>query len=324
MTEPIKPNGRAGEPVPGRLEMAARHFFGWVYTSTFAWLRSLPDDRAIVRARKFSKLFIHAEEVFARRNVPLANDPALAEEIHAGRFEYLSRLHVHIAKLQGAGPEGVLSQAVVSGEEHLVEALAQDKGVLMVSAHAGTWWHAPAVAASLGHPVSSVLTQHLPNAIVRYLEQVARELHCALTFVRMGAYEGAKAAFRQKGIFYLSFDFASRSDRSIWMPVGNHGVFPVDTGPGVMAVRHQVPVVWVDTWHDEQGRSNIRFLPAIQAGKGTGYSAPGLVLEYFRKRLADQLSRNPQQWWLLGHGHLKARSEIPADPVFSSSQSHSA
>lgn len=324
MTESTKPNGRAGQPVPSRLEMTARHFFGWLYTSSFPWLRRLPDDRAIIRARKFSKLFLLGEEAFARRNIPLANDPARADEIHAGRFEYLSRLNVHIAKLQGVGPQGVLSQAVVSGEEHLVAALAQDRGVLMVSAHAGTWWHAPAVAASLGHPVSSVLTQHLPNAIVGYLEQVARELHCALTFVRMGAYEGAKAAFRQKGIFYLSFDFASRSDRSIWMPVGDHGVFPVDTGPGVMAVRHQVPVVWVDTWHDEQGRSNIRFLPAIQTGKETAYASPARVLEYFRERLADQLALHPQQWWLLGHGHLKARSDVPADPAFSPSQPLSA
>ncbi|MGC4015531.1 MAG: hypothetical protein QM755_13585 [Luteolibacter sp.] len=323
MTEPAKPNGRAGQAPPSRLEMAARHFFGWVYTSTFAGLRRLPNDKAIVRARMFSKIFIHAEEAFARRNIPLANDPERAPEIHAGRFEYLSRLHVHIAKFQGTGRDGVLKQVRTSGVEHLAAALAQGKGVLMVSAHAGTWWHVPAAAAALGHPVSSVLTQHLPNAIVRYLEQVARELECSLTFVRMGAYEGAKAAFRQKGIFYLSFDFASRSDRSIWMPVGDHAVLPVDTGPGVMAVRHQVPVVWVDTWHDEQGRSNVHFHPPIQTGKGSAFPTAVSVLDYFRARLADQLALYPHQWWLLGHGQLKPLSEVPADPAFSSPPSAS-
>ncbi|BCU76035.1 hypothetical protein [Luteolibacter sp. LG18] len=320
MTQPEKPPARPAPAAPGRLEMAARHFFGWVYIRALGWVRHLPDDRAMARSRRLNKFFTVAEEPIARRNIPLAYDPGRAGEIQAGRFEYLSRLKIHISRLQGAGPCGILSQVNVSGAEHLAAALEQGKGVLMVSAHAGTWWHAPAVAASLGHPVSSVLTQFLPNAIVRYLDGVAHELDCSLTFVRMGAYEGAKAAFKQKGIFYLSFDFASRSDRSIWMPVGDHAVFPVDTGPGVMAVRHQVPVVWVDTWHDETGRSNIRFHAPIQAGRGTDHPTPGAVLDFFRARLADQLALYPEQWWLLGHGNLKELSEVPADPAFSLSE----
>jgi len=295
---------------PSRLEMSLRHFFGWVYVKSLDWVRAGGDDHALPRSRTLTKLFILSEEKIASRNLPCAYGPERTAEIAKGRFEYLSRLMVDISRLKGAGRAGILEQVRVSGEEHLAAASAEGRGVMVVSAHAGTWWHAAAVTGSLGYTNSSVLTQFLPNAIVRFLDGVAAELGSTLAFVRGGAYEVARAAFGKRNTFYLSFDFASRPDRSVWMAVNERAAIPVDTGPGVMAIRHRVPLVWVDTWHDENGRSCIRYYPAIHAGRGTAYPTPVAVMGYLVDRLSEQIERHPEQWWLLGHGDLKDPRDV--------------
>ena len=307
MPDPTKPARKSSEARPGAGEMFLRHVFGWLYIKALAWIRRAPVATEWARARPLARLFSAPEDILTRRNVPLVFDEPTARRVNEQRLDYHVRLTTDIARMLRAGPAGILSRAKVTGVEHLEAAISEKKGVLLVSAHAGTWWHAPAVVASLGHPVSSVLTRFLPGSIVRYLEEVARELHCSLTFVRMGAYEAARAAFRKGEVFFLSFDFASRSDRSMTMPIGERAEFLVDTGPGVMAVRHQIPVVWVDTFHDDAGRSCIRFLPAIHAGRGTDYPKTESVLHYFMDRLNDQVASHPEQWWLLGHGFMHQR-----------------
>ncbi len=310
---------KTADPPPTAGVMFVRNLFGWLYITSLAVLRGVPACIEPWFARQLARFFRIPEEKLNLRNAPIVFGDEAAGRMLEKRFQYQTRLKCDIAHMKGAGPSGILARVQVSGVENLRAALDEKKGVLLVSAHAGTWWHAPAVVAALGMPVSSVLTQFLPVPIVRFLEQVARELNCALTFVRMGAYEAARAAFKKGEIFFLSFDFASRTDRSIIVPIGVRAELPVDTGPGVMAVRHQVPVVWVDTHHDENGRSCIHFHPAIHAGRGTPHPKPESVLLYLIDRLKDQIVRYPEQWWLLGHSYLNSRSETveppPQNPV---------
>lgn len=305
---------KTADPPPGPGVMFVRNLFGWLYITSLALLRVAPTCLQPWFARQTARFFRIPEEKLNLRNAPLVFGDEAASLLLEKRFQYQTRLKTDIAFMKGAGPSGILARVNVSGVENLRAALDEKKGVLLVSAHAGTWWHAPAVVAALGMPVSSVLTRFLPSAIVNFLEQVARELNCSLTFVRMGAYEAARAAFRKGEVFFLSFDFASRSDRSITVPIGLRAEIPVDTGPGVMAVRHQVPVVWVDTHHDENGKSCIHFHPAIHAGRDSAYPKPESVLLYLMDRLKDQLARHPEQWWLLGHSYLNARSESAEPP----------
>jgi len=304
-----KPERKHADGAPPASEMLMRNVFGRLYVTALAVLRSAPGRMKPWLARQFTRFFRIPEEVLNLRNAPIVFGEEMARAIVDKRLRYQTRLKMDIAHMKGAGPSGILSRVNVSGVENLKAALDEKKGVLLISAHAGTWWHAPAVVAALGMPVSSVLTRFLPVAIVRYLEQVARELNCALTFVRMGAYEAARSAFKKGEVFFLSFDFASRNDRSMVVPFGIRTEIPVDTGPGVMAVRHQVPVVWVDTHHDETGRSCIHFHPAIHAGRGTSYPKPESVLFYLMDRLNIQLAKYPEQWWALGHIFFHPRSE---------------
>ncbi len=316
MSEPaFKSVKKSADPPPSAGEMFIRNLFGRFYVMSLAVLRNLPSRLKPGYARQVARFFRIPEEQLSLRNAPMVFGDEAAAAMLESRFQYQTRLKIDIAHMKGAGPSGILARVHVSGVENLQAALAEKKGVLLISAHAGTWWHAPAVVASLGMPVSSVLTRFLPVAIVSFLEAVARELNCALTFVRMGAYEAARAAFKKGEIFFLSFDFASRSDRSIVVPIGERAELPVDTGPGVMAVRHQVPVVWVDTHHDETGKSCIHFHPAIHAGRDSAYPKPESVLLYLMERLKNQLRKHPDQWWLLGHTYLHARTESPESPT---------
>lgn len=321
MTDSAKPGPRPGDAPPRPIEMAIRNLSGWLYVKALAWVRAAPPEKELERARRISPPFRIPEDQMAAKNIPLAFDEPVISRVRATRFDYQVRLMVDIARMLGAGPKGILSRVKTSGLENLEAAIAENKGVLLVSAHAGTWWHAPAVVASLGHPISSVLMRFLPRAIVRYLEQVARELNCSLTFVRMGAYEAARAAFKRKETFFLSFDFASRLDKTVTMPIGTHATFQLDTGPGIMAVRHQVPLVWVDTFHDENGRSCVNFHPGIRAGRGTDHATPESVLHYLMDRLNDQLARHPEQWWLLGHALMHACPPSTESPQPTTGQS---
>lgn len=313
--KPDSTNAAAPPKKRPTLEQRLREFYGWVFVRALGWISAAAPDRQLARARLAARLLWLPDAGLYRRNGPLVFGEMKSTALRQARFEYWACWLLNAARMRGPGPSGILGRVKVSGVGHLEAAIAENKGVLLVSAHAGSWWDAPAVVASLGHSVSSVIAPLMQGEIVAYLQQVARELDCYLTFVRMGAYEAARAAFKKGEVFYLACDFATRGDRSIGVPVGQRAELRLDTGPGVMAIRHQVPVVWVDTFHDESGRSCIAFQPAFHAGKGTSQPSPESVLQTFMDRLNDQVARHPEQWWLLGFDYLHERSDVPSsDP----------
>jgi lauroyl/myristoyl acyltransferase len=291
------------------VERCIREMYAWLMVKALSWIRAAPPERRLARARTAARLLARPDVALFLRNAPLVHGSELTRRLHGARFEYWARWMRDASQLVGAGPAGLLARVEVSGIQHLIAAQAENKGVLLVSAHTGSWWDAPSVAAALGLPVSAVLAPFMQSEMVRYLKQVSAELNCSLTFVRLGAYEAARTAFRKGEIFYLACDYATRSDRSIGLPIGERAEIRLDTGPGLMAVRHQVPVVWVDTYHDENGRSCVHFLPAIHAGKGTDHPVAESVLHYFLKRLNDLNAGHPEQWWLLGFHPLHPRPQ---------------
>ena len=240
-----------------RVERGIREVYAWILVKALNWIRAAPPERRLARARTAARLLARPDVALFLRNGPLVHGRELTGQLLGARFEYWARWLRDASQLVGAGPAGLLARVEVTGIEHLVAAQAENKGVLLVSAHTGSWWDAPTAAAAHGQPISAVLAPFMQREMIRYLKQVSAELNCSLTFVRLGAYEAARAAFRKGEIFYLAFDYATRSDRSIGLPIGERAEIRLDTGPGLMAVRHQVPVVWVDTYHDESGRSCV-------------------------------------------------------------------
>jgi KDO2-lipid IV(A) lauroyltransferase len=83
-----------------------------------------------------------------------------------------------LAEILGAGsPRGRLPEAVVWGEPHLQDALADGRGVVLVTAHTGGW-EAIGSLLSRDHALRVMLVEQAePNPVARTIQDEARQAH---------------------------------------------------------------------------------------------------------------------------------------------------
>jgi len=105
---------------------------------------------------------------FPRRTVPECRAIARATFTHFGR------LLVFVLRLSTIRPDDLRARLEVEGENHFRDALAQGKGVLIITGHFG-YWEVHGVAHALVFPPIHVLARPLDNPFLhRFLEDTRR------------------------------------------------------------------------------------------------------------------------------------------------------
>jgi len=171
---------------------------------------------------------------------PEATDKEIRDTARRSFRNYL-RLLVDFARGSKADPSAVERRLRASGWEHLDEALAHGKGVLMVGSHLGSWEIAGTVLAGRGYPVSAV-SETLGNERINRMAIDSRAAQGIELIPMEYALKRVYAALRRNESVGLVTDRPLTSNRGV--PVeffGQRIAWP--SGPAVLALRTGAKII---------------------------------------------------------------------------------
>jgi KDO2-lipid IV(A) lauroyltransferase len=244
------------------------------YRVADALVGALPDPAAEWTARTLARA-LHALHVPARarleRNLERLGGPRLARTRSREAFEHFAMTLTDFLRLGHVTPRDLDRRVRVEGEEHLDAARRTARGVIVVSAHAGSWELGAAWLAARGIRLRIVARPHPSAAVERF-------------FLRRRARWGVLPL--EGGSTWLAAARALRSGEWVAIMVDRAG-------------RRGSPCAWVAAL---ARRTGCRVLPAVmRRGQGGGHLLCCGPLEdgsqgATRTALASWLAGAPEQW----------------------------
>jgi KDO2-lipid IV(A) lauroyltransferase len=271
----------------------------WTIRSALAGLGRLERDRALRLARMLVPLFALVNNRRRKAKLhqffdPLGKTLEECDQINEANLDYLANWAVEMGR-RLVRPTSELAQLVsVEGEQCIRSALEKGRGVLVVSAHMGAWWHIPIWLGLRGYPVTAVFKTMTLGHARDYWLRVTNRYGVNLCFLEGGAGLAVRRALERNEVVYLSFDVGMRRKQSVLLPFGHAGM-EIDCGPAVLALRQRSPVVQA-TCALLQNGSQLCFQNVFD-GEDERASAESLCarwLEVFYTELCER----PGQWWL--------------------------
>lgn len=245
-----------------------------------------------------------------RRNLRAIHGGALpaGEEsrlVEAGLRHLLATL-VDIVKVLDQGDPPPVEACALEGREHLEAALAEGRGVVLVSLHTGNWEVGAARIGSLGHPFS-----------ILYFEQISPRLDAYMNGLRTR--HGVKLHHQRRGLLGAFRDLSHGGILGVMADQDGTraGIFTrffdqtvsVPRGIAAFARRTRAQVVLTCNLRREDGSYVQIFEPPVNPpAEGTEEAMEAELAGALLARFEMIIRRHPAQW-LLAYDRFKIRHE---------------
>ena len=183
------------------------------------------------------------------------------------------------------------------GWDNIQAALAQGRGVIVVTPHFGNWDMAAAAAAARGLTVTAV-TDHYGDEDLNQRVTAARErFGVSIVPLAVTAGRAVLGALRRNEIVALVCDLAKDGRNVQVMVCGQQALVPA--GPAVLALHSGAPVVPIMCRRQPDDRYLLEVQPEI-AFEPTGDQAADtrVLAQAIMNRFEPELLRRPEQWYL--------------------------
>lgn len=229
--------------------------------------------------------------------------PEALEAIGRGTFQHLGMSLIELLRAPRVDAAYVRRWITVEGREHLEQALAQRRGLIVVSGHLGNWELASLVSGVEGHPVLALVRQQGLPRLNRLLNRCREVTGCRVVTKGMGLRDLVRH-LQAGGLVGLVAD-QDAGARGVLAPFFGR-LASTARGPVALAVRTRAPVLPVFCLRTRGPRHTIIFerpLPVGHSGDEArevqaGIAAYLQVLERYIRRAPDQ--------WLWGHRRWKS------------------
>ena len=182
----------------------------------------------------------------------------------------------------------------LEGQEHIDQALAQGKGLILVSAHIGNWEMGAICLGLLGYPVNAVALTHKHKRVDDFFNR-QRESKGVRVIPVQGAVRGCLEAFSRNQIVCLVGDRDFTQGGITAEFFGKPAMIP--KGPAVFSIRNKVPIVCCFTIR--QGLRGFRFFfnPIIRFVPSGEYEKDIQALTgLYLRQIEDCIRLYPGQW----------------------------
>lgn len=226
-------------------------------------------------------------------------------------YRHLGRVVIETALLPSLGRDGV--QALFEGEEGVAEierAIAQGKGVVLITGHFGNWELAGAYVASRGIPLE-VIARRMNNPLVDTFLTRTREGGGMRVIHDADAVRRTPRALREGHAVAFVADQGVKGLASTYVPFFGR---PAKTprGAAVFALRFEVPVFFVAAVLEASGRYRCVVTPIDLPRTGDREAdVDALVAEHTRV-LEAWVRRYPEQYFW---HHRRWRRQPPDTPA---------
>lgn len=219
-------------------------------------------------------------------------------------IEHIGRGVAELALLQGRHRAALIERVRVEGMEHLEEAESRTEagGVLLMTAHLGSWDLGVAALAERGLALSAV---HRGFANPRIEAMVSAVRGASVEELRMGrSVLGVLRALRAGRKVGVLLDQNAHRDEGVFVPFFGRDAC-TRSGPATIAMRWGFPVVPVFIRRQPDGLGHVvRFLPPLElegvAGEADeGGQAVHANVSLMTRVIEDAIRQAPEQWlWL--------------------------
>ena len=226
-------------------------------------------------------------------------------------YRHFGTLLVEMLKLPSINGEAFNKRFHVSGAENLDKALAQEKGVIIVTGHTGNWEYGIAGLNSYGYPMN-VIVKKLKSIDNDYLFQKLRGDKGVGFILKEKAVLNIRRALKKNKVVVMVID--QNSKRSEGTFVEHFGkLASTYAAPYVLSNRFKCPVIPCFCYRDENFYDHhIEVYPEVQneVVEGEEEENVRVNIRNYIKTFEDFLLKHPEQWiWM----HRRWRSQ-PREP----------
>lgn len=204
--------------------------------------------------------------------------------------------------------EDVLGAVRVHGEEHLQEVLRAGRGLIIITAHTGSW----ELAAQFFHchtdrPFALVI-KRLGNRLVDGFLRRVRTRHGVGIIDKRGAWPKMVEAVRAGGIVAITIDQSKARGIDVSFLGRQASVGPA---PALLALRTRTPVLPAFSIREPDGTPGVRFMPRLELRR-TGDLSSDLAYntQLMTDAMAAVIQAHPEQWIWFQRPWRKAHPEL--------------
>ena len=231
-------------------------------------------------------------------------------EVSRRSYDSLGRTSIETAVLPGTSSQHVLDRVErVEGWELVEAAMAQGKGLLIVTGHLGNWEFGGAYFAARGVPID-VVARGMANPIFdAYLTRTRREIGMEVIRDKDAVRRTPRSLRDNRAIAFVS-DHDALGMASTFVPFFGR---PAKTprGPAVFALRFDVPTVFVAVVRQPSGRYAILIEPVVVERTGDREADIDAIVLRYTQILERLVREHPEQYFWQ---HRRWRRQPPDTP----------
>ena len=234
-------------------------------------------------------------------------------------FSHFGRLLIVLLKFSTMRPERMLAHVQFEGEERVMHAHAQGRGVLLFTGHFG-FWEINALVHALAIRPMSVLARPLDNPLLHRLLESVRTATGNSVIYRRGALRRVLRALGANQAVAILIDQHIQSADAVYVDFFNRPA-ATTSALAALALRTGAPVVPVFALPLEGGRFRMVYEHAVDPPRADD---PDAIRE-FTQRCTDVLEmyvrRYPELWlWMHRRWRDAASAAVPAGGMFPRAQ----
>jgi KDO2-lipid IV(A) lauroyltransferase len=225
-------------------------------------------------------------------------------------FRNLGKHVIDFSRLRYVTPDTYASICTIEGLDAARALVEQRRGLLVISAHFGSWEIAPAVAACFGVPIW-VIVRPLDQPVLDRLVEEYRRRSGYQIIPRQQAMTQSLSALRQGAVVAVLMDQNSLRRESVAVEFLGIKTY-TSKGPALLALRAQCPVIGAFVVRQAVGQHRLILTPEIPV-RHTGNVQHDLAetTRAFNRVLETYIRRYPDHWFWL---HRRWKRRLPADP----------
>ncbi len=250
-----------------------------------------------------------------RRRVTLENlalalggeqGPQARRRIARATFRNLGQHLIDFSRLGHGAAQAFPSMCRVEGLDHVEALLQRRAGLLIISAHFGSWELSPAVAPQFPVPLH-VVVRPLDNPALQRLTENYRRCGGYQTIPKREALAACLKVLRRGEIVALLIDQSSLRRESVQVEFFGASAY-TSMGPALLALRAKCPVVSGFLICERPGQHRLVFSEEIPVLR-TGNLQHDILAttQAFTRVVESYVRRYPEQWFWL-HRRWKRRS----------------
>ena len=184
------------------------------------------------------------------------------------------------------------------GEEHLREMVANQKGGLLLSAHAGNWEAAGHLLKRINTKINIVMYDGEDVNIKKYMSSVTGEKTFNIIFIQKNDYSHIfkiNEVLSKGELVCMHADRFLKDNKTLETEfLGANALFP--EGPYLLALKLKVPVAFVYSFKETSSHYHLYSTPLKYYNQKDG-DTTNLILDQYVESLEKMLLKYPEQWF---------------------------